>query len=205
MSKCKSTLEIVQKLYKEHNEIAAQLGCATVAAVAKDPTIYVECIKVKGKIEEVTEKIAGLWQDMMKNNGWAKLGPRELRINRIHSGTLVGAGDRKFISTIPWPEDDGELVLREEGGKSKVQVTLCLINHKGDAKEIGSWSLNEKKSEVKDDDQVLRKKFTNAKGKFVVVNLDGKSVTKKFEYTIRVKTIKSEENDKRKVIAHIEF
>lgn len=205
MSKCKSTLEIVQKLYKEHNEIAAQLGCATVAAVAKDPTIYVECIKVKGKIEEVTEKIAGLWQDMLKNNGWAKLGPRELRINRVHSGTLVSIGDRQFLSTIPWPEDDGELVLREQSGKSEVQVTLCLLNHKGDAKEVGSWSLNENSSESRNDDQVLRKKFTNAKGKFVVVNLDCKSATKKFEYTIRLKTIKAEENDGGKVIAHIEF
>ena len=74
----------------------------------------------------------------------------------------------------------------EKGGKAKTAINICLMDPNGKTTSVGSYTLNENKAEKNDSDQTINKTFSNAKGKFFVANLDAKSVTRTFEYSIKL-------------------
>ena len=186
MSTCKSAYNVVDDLYKEYGEVAKKAGCAVVGAATKNPAIVPDCIKAADKVEEVVGQMTKIWNSLAGQSSWATIGARRLDPGVKYDGTLIGTAGRMFVSPTPCHFNKGRVKISEKGGKAKTSVNICLMDPNGKTTSVGEYTLNENKAEKKDSDQSINKTFSNAKGNFVVVHLDAKSVTNKFKYSIKL-------------------
>ena len=186
MSTCKSAYSVVDDLYKEYGEVAKKAGCAVAGAALKNPAIVPDCLKAADKVEEVVGQMTKIWNSLAGQSSWATIGARRLEPGVKYDGKLVGTSGRMFVSPTPCHFDRGSVKISEKGGKAKTAINICLMDPNGKTTSVGSYTLNENNTEKKDSDQTINKKFSKAKGKFVVVHLDAKSVTNTFEYSIKL-------------------
>ena len=173
-------------LWKEYGEVAKKSGCAVVGAALKNPAIVPDCIKAADKVEEVVGQMTRIWNSIAGRSSWATIGARMLEPGVNYDGALVGTSGRMFVSPSPCHFDRGRVKISQKGGKAKTDINICLMDPNGKTTSVGNYTLNENKAEKKDSLQTINKTFSNAKGKFVVVHLDAKSVTNKFKYSIKL-------------------
>ena len=197
MKKCESTFSFIEKLYEKHQELSTKYGCIIVGKFT-NPSVVTDCLAAKEKLDEIRNALLGVYNVLCKNNQWLRMGPLELNWNKVHKGTLFGQGDRTWISPDPFPYDNGEFIFREHDGESKAEITLCSIGPNNSHKELISFEINENKKE-KNKEQVVKKSFTNQKGRFLVIKLDSKSALNKLNYTIKIKG----ENNKTKKVSPV--
>lgn len=186
MSNCQSTYQVIGELWEKYGEVAKKLGCAVAGAITTNPELIPECIRAADKIEDVCEDMISAWNSLVGTASFATLGPRMLNPGTEYAGTIIGPTERTFITHIPCHFDRGRVRLSEKDGKAKTEINIWLTDPNGHCTEVGNYLLNEDNTEQKDVFQTIDRTFSGAMGKFVIVHLDGKSVTNKFKYTVRL-------------------
>ena len=179
---CESTSSVITDLWKQYGELAKKVGCTAAGIATSNPAIVVECVEKLNKAEEVLKNMISYW-NKMAGNSWAKLGHRSLTVGSSETGTIVGPGDRTFMTPVPLSYDTVKLTLEETDGKGETYVEVCLNNGSGKCTKVKSTTFNEDKA-GKSGHGKIEVNIDNAKGKYLVVLLNGKSVTNKFEYKI---------------------
>ena len=81
-----------------------------------------------------------------------------------------------------------KLTLEETDGKGETAVEICLTSSTGKCTKVKSYSFNEDKSGKQGQGKV-EPTIENAIGKYLVVLLNGKSVTNKFAYKIKLEKV----------------
>lgn len=191
---CESAYTIVSSLWKKYGDEAILVGCAAASAATANPELIVECVQKANKAEAVIKKIGEFWQSMAGDSSWATLGPRMLRLNETEKGKLTGTMGRRYITPDPLHFDSVKVFIREADGKAKTSVKICLMNPDGKSKELKAYLFNEDKKEKKQlAHQDIEYKVSNAKGKYLIVHFDAKSVADKFEYAIRLEKVEAKE------------
>ncbi|HKR04709.1 MAG TPA: hypothetical protein VJY62_08725 [Bacteroidia bacterium] len=187
MKTCESTSSIVLDLWKEYGKLATQAGCAAAGIATANPATVVACVATVKKTEEIAKKLITFW-NKMAGNSWAKLGHRSLSLGTSETGTILGPGDRTFVTPSPLTSDTVQLILDETDGKGETDVDICLVSSKGKCTKVKSYSFNDTAAGKRGHGKV-EPKIENALGKYLVVTLNGKSVTNKFEYKITLKKV----------------
>ncbi|MDQ4075329.1 MAG: RICIN domain-containing protein [Chloroflexota bacterium] len=150
------------------------------------PLIDVQkCLEKANKADEMLQRMISFWNDNA-NNTWATIGPRRLEFGENQRGRLLGTGGRIFISPVPMPEDEVTVRVHKRGGKGKASVTVCKVDSDGRARELrdtifepGDDNIGESQS----------KTLRGVRGHLLQIHLDGKSVTRAFEYSLQVGTL----------------
>lgn len=181
---CESTLTIISDLWKEYGEQAKSIGCIAAGTATANPATVVGCVAGLNKTEEILGKLMTFW-NKMAGNSWAKIGPRSLAIGTSETGNIFGMGDRTFISPTPLNYDTVQLTLDETDGKGETAVEVCLMSTSGKCTKVASYLFNEDKAGKRGHGKV-EPMIEHALGKYLVVLLNGKSVTNKFEYKIKL-------------------
>jgi hypothetical protein len=192
MTSCKSAISLVTNLWKEYGEIASQLGCTTagiaVAIGTANPEIapitMMKCLETKDKIEEAIKKANAAYEAVVGKTSSLTIGPRLLRLNTWEKGNIFGTFERLYCTSVPMVQDEVSITIKELDGKGKVGIAICTIDEKGTHNQLAEYTLNENKQEKGDDSQEIKRTFKNVQGKWFVVHLDGKSVTKTFKYQL---------------------
>jgi len=124
----------------------------------------------------------------MAGNSWAKIGPRSLEIGKAETGTVTGPGDRMFITTKPLSNGTFKFSLDETDGKGETAVDVSLSSTSGKCEKLKSYLFNEDKSGKQGHGNV-ELEIKNAGGKYLVVLLNGKSLTNTFSYKIKLEKL----------------
>ena len=180
MTSCQSAITFVSKLWKEYGDIATTLGCA-----ATSDEDIMNCLEKTDNVEETAKKAMASFKRLAaKNNSSLTIGPRLLKPNTWEKGTIWGTTGRLFITAVPMDLDEVSLIIKELDGKGKVGIAICLVDQEGKDEKVIDYTLNENKSEKRNDSQEIRLTLRDVKGKFVICHIDGKSVANKFKYKI---------------------
>lgn len=182
---CNSASTIVADLWNKYGETATKILGAGASIAMANPAGVVSALAKAKKIAEATEKAVAFW-NKMAGNSWAKIGPRQIKLGEKVQGTLQSIGDRTFVTSSPFTCDKVRVSIAENDGKGKVEVTGCLFTGGSRKEEKINFTWNNTSSEKKDKSQYYSKEFSGVKGKYLSILLDGKSVTRSFQYSIKV-------------------
>lgn len=185
MTVSKSVYSLIGDLYEGYGEAAKKAGCGIVGAATKNPAVIPECLKAADKVEDVIEDAIDIWNQVIGKESSATLGTRILRPNTVYKGNLVL--ERQFLTPAPFHKNNGIVRIEEIKGKAKATIEIYLIDptSKQDTL-IGKYILNEDKKEKKDIGQLIRKEFSDAMGKFILVHLKSPIGTNRFKYSIEL-------------------
>lgn len=184
---CESAFSIISDLWKEYGEQAKKIGCAAAGIATANPATVVACVEASNKAEEVASRLLAFW-NKMAGNSWAKIGHRSLEIGKAETGTLTLSGDRMFITTKPLGNGTYKFSLDETDGKGETAVDVSLSSISGKCEKLKSYLFNEDKSGKQGHGNV-ELDIKNAGGKYLVVLLNGKSITNKFSYKIKLEKV----------------
>lgn len=191
MANCKSAAVIVKDIFKESGNVISQMGCEIAVGVGSaigTPIDHASCLRTVKEAAQYTKKITEFWNQKIVGNKTSSLtiGPRLLTLNDVHRGTVFGPTQRTFIS-LPIGKDTCVIEIEELNGKAETQMSVCLYDSEMIHTEIASRIFNNTKDRKRKKDEKRTIKVTNARGKILVILLDGKSLTNEFQYKLIVK------------------
>lgn len=192
MTNCKSAIVLIKNLWEEYGEIASNVGCSAIgvgaAAASMNPLAAVQtrtaCLEAKDKIETVTRAMIEKFHSIVGRTSAMTIGPRLLPLGSWQRGQVLGTAGRMFVTAVPMTEDSVRLRLRERSGRGKVGIAVCAIDQDGDEDQLADITWNENRRERRDDSQRTTRTFRGVEGKWIVVHIDGKSVAKRFRYSL---------------------
>jgi len=190
---CDSATKVAADLWENWGDEVRAGGCLTAAAVsailtqgataASSAEFYQKCYATLNEFNSIATSAVKKWNTLVGNT-WAQLGPRALEFNKTLSGTVVGPGDRMFISAAPIPADldEVEIELKKEDGKSETEVTVCKVAANGQGTTLWSFTIDGGKD---NQGKTWKKTFKNVDGYILSVFLNSKSVTRSMEYQLK--------------------
>ena len=179
---CGKGREVLKSLQLMVEKVADEVGCTYVQAQTGVPKPLCKAgAKVTHKMEKLlNEKLRDGWRKLAKNS-WATIGPRELEWGKKETGTLRGTFARMFVSEKPVTEDQLQVVVKKTEGKGKARVAICGISPKtGKVKKLATHTFGRG-----DDKETWKHTVKDAFGMNIMVHIDGKTVARKFAYSVK--------------------
>ena len=127
------------------------------------------------------------WWNAMVGNTWAKIGPRYIDFGTSVKGNVITPTKRTWYSLMPSTENVRNVRIRHDDGKSRTMVRICLVDPtSGLPTEATGFDIPKGSTqEYWPKDAAYQVK--NAAGKFVIVEIDPKTVGRSFAYTLWVR------------------
>lgn len=123
------------------------------------------------------------WWNWMVGNSWAKVGPRYFNFGAAERGNVLAPGTRLFYSVMPSHENSRTLRLTHVGGKSRAIVDVCVVDpNSGRPASAKRWDIPKNDRLGKTFAYTIR----SVNGKFVFVNIAGKTWSRNFKYKLQV-------------------
>jgi hypothetical protein len=181
---CGKARVVLKAIMKAAKKVIDEVGCRYLQAQTGTPVIV--CKKGQDVIgafkKKMRDAMKKFWKKMVKNS-WATIGPRDLKWKKSHKGTIVGRTARMFVAQGPNNKKTRKFVVRKRGGKAKTGVAICVQDMiTGKFKRLKKH-IFKKGTGGKSFSYTVK----NAVGKIFMVHFAGKSVAKKFQYTLTVK------------------
>ena len=123
-----------------------------------------------------------IWNKIVGDQTWAKVGPRRMDFDRWNQGTLIGPTERMFVSSIP-AVNPVTVDVNKLDNDGEVKVVVCKVPERGKAEAVSTFTID--KSTKKG--QVRSIEIGNAKGHVISVVLHGKSLAKSLKYKVRAR------------------
>ncbi len=134
------------------------------------------------KTLEMIDEGIKLWNKIVGDKTWAKIGPRRLDFDAWNQGKLIGPTERLFVSSIP-AVNPVVVDFHKLDNDGEVKIVVCKIPEKGKAKAVASFTVDAKTKPGK----VRSVDIPDAKGHVISVVLHGKSVAKSLQYKVRAR------------------
>jgi hypothetical protein len=181
---CGKGRKILKEVQGAVEKVADEVGCSYLnAQVGVPKPVCKQGAKVVHKLEKkLNAAMRKFWRKMVKGS-WATIGPRKLVYGKKEKGTLLAVGGRMFIASRPTGKESVTVTVKKTDGRGKAGVAVCV-------QDLGDKSFKVvKKHMFKKGKKKGTFKYTvkNAFGKIVMVHMKGKSVAKKFKYTVVAK------------------
>lgn len=189
MADCTSTYGTIKQLYDRFGYFAKNVAGVAIAIVSQNPAAAVAAVKAANKLEEAIADAHKFWNDNIAKNGPLTLGPRLLELGKEQTGTIVSKGDRTFIADTPCPSESLRIRINERNGKGQTQVRACLIDPRGQHREVLQATFNDDNAEQRDEHQTVEKVVTGCKGQYLTLILDGQSLTNTMSYSLFVQAV----------------
>ena len=194
MASCESAISLITNLWKEYGDIASKLGCSAagigVGVATENPQVALEtvqkCLATIDKVEDAIRKAEKMYSSVVGKTSGLTIGPRLLRLDKWESGTIVSTGERLFVTAAPMTRDQATLILKEQGGKGKVSVTVCAFTANERKQKLADFLVNESSAEKRDESQDFSIRLKDIENKWISVHLDGKTVANTFKYKLKL-------------------
>lgn len=170
-------------------------SCATAASTGakiwdKAGPLVKQALTTSGPVGATAAQVATwvergiqLWNLIVADDSWAKIGPRRLDFERsFDEGTLIGPTERLFLTGIP-ATNPTTVDFNKVDFDGEVSVTVCKVPEKGQPIHVTTFTVD-KSTKV---GNVRSVEIPDAKGHVIAVALHGKSLAKKLKYKVRAK------------------
>jgi hypothetical protein len=173
---CKSLAQVTGDIWQKWGAVIAAVGCGVAAAagVVKPKT----CLS-SAQYAEAVDKMVDYFNEKA-NNGWATIGPRRIDFGSTQEGTLIGPGERVFLSPAPLDKDSVTIHVKKLGGKGKSTVVVCKIDENNVQTKLEEFEFAEGDDNT---GQEITKTVSGVSNRLLQVHLAGKSLTREFHYS----------------------
>ena len=177
---CQSLLQLVGNVWKKWGEVIIATGCVagtTIATGGLAAGASLACVRNADKYKKAAEKMLALFNDLA-DNGPATIGPRRIEFGRTQSGTVLGPGDRTYVSVYPMDKDSVTFKIKKLDGLCRTQVIICKIDTNGKLANLAVFEFDKDDADGKE----ITKTVTGVQNHLVQVRLNGITLTRKFQY-----------------------
>jgi hypothetical protein len=177
---CQSLLQVVGKVWKKWGEVIIATGCVagtTIATGGIGIGASLECVRNADKYKKATEKMLTLFNDLA-DNGPATIGPRRIEFGRTQSGTVLGPGDRTYVSVYPMDKDRVTIKLKKLDGLCRTEVIICKIDANEKVTNLAVFEFDKDDPDGKE----ITKTLTGVQNHLIQVRINGITLTRKFQY-----------------------
>ncbi|MCW4152587.1 YeaH/YhbH family protein [Halomonas sp. 18H] len=202
---CTTGAKAAADIWKEYDNVAKVVGCSAGTAGAailsagatlpQSAQIYKKCFEQADKVDESSRKMIAQWNKLM-DNGWGKIGPRELRIGSSYEGNIKSQLTRMFISSSPIADPFVKLRIRkrdERANKGKTRVTVCKYppggpGHGVDGEKVWSFTIDPGRQ---NQGKVWERAFA-IPGHVLTVAFKGQSAVKAMKYRLDTERVRAD-------------
>jgi hypothetical protein len=135
----------------------------------------------KQEHQEVLRKMGEFWRDIA-GNSWAKAGPRNFSFGITQKGTIQSITKRNWVSTSTTDQGSVTVKIDKTEGQGALDYNICLLDPEtGKAERVAFGDFGKSNGL-----ETQTKRVAKTQGKFVIVEMVGKTAARKFAYEITV-------------------
>ncbi len=180
---CHASDNLAGRLWDKYRELAVRYRCAQGEAAGGPLALVAARCEADPMIAAKIR--AGMAHHYSRKSLFERLAlkqPARLRFADQH-GSLFGTLGRTWINPEPYDQDQVEVELTKLDGKGKVSVEVCAHTPDGRSRPVWSQELDPGKDSI---GRTWRRSIEDVRGAILSVTIDGKSVTRTFEYDLRL-------------------
>ena len=171
---CDSASKVTSDIWDEIDQFVKAYPC----------TGTVDCLIQRGAL--LTDTLISFWNSQA-DDGWGKIGPRDLEFDKNYTGTLRSTSGRMFITPVPASATPVTITIDETDGKAKTSVVVCKVDENNVRTKVATKWFNDtsERKKKKKPNEHRSVEVKGVKGDIVTVHFDAKSWTNEFSYKIR--------------------
>lgn len=181
---CGSAATVAANIWGNWGEMLKTGGCSVAGLATMNPELVKPCMDGADKWDKVIQKSIKNWNEESKGSS-ATIGKRQLVLDDWEEGSIIGTTGRVFVTTTPVPSGS-KVVINERGGKGKAGIAICKVSKDGKQNKLKEYTFNDSKSDKSNEKEKFTYSYKGPGDAVLVIHLDGKSVTNKFEYKVKV-------------------
>jgi hypothetical protein len=186
-SDCTKAEDIGSEIWRNYLTAGVAAGCIAAAALSGPlvPATVAGCLASAAAWATIQDDAIDFWNSKVGTSSWATVGPRDLLLNDSESGTIWGTSARLFVTVTPAPSGS-KVTITETDGKAEAAASICVVSSDGVASKVKSYTFNNSSSAKSNASESFSYTLTN--DSVIAIHIDGKSVTNKLSYKVKVTT-----------------
>ncbi len=182
---CGAGERFAKSLWEKYGELALRYGCAKSKAQASGHALrktFERCERDPFAAAKIRAGMARFYRHAQVFKSITRH-PKRLTF-AARDGSLTGTLGRTWINPEPHERDNLRAVIKKRDGKGKASVEVCKFTPDGGAQVAWSFTIDPgKENQGKTWEKALR----GVKGTIVSITVDGKSVARSIDYSVRLK------------------